>query len=128
MKKAVLSTGAPKAIGPYSQAVESAGFLYISGQLPINAETGVMPDTITAQAEQSLGNIAAILAEAAYGRGNIVKTTIFLKNLSDFEEVNRIYANFFAGCTFPARSTVEVAALPRGALVEIEAVAYREPS
>jgi 2-iminobutanoate/2-iminopropanoate deaminase len=128
MKKTISSTGAPKAIGPYSQAVKSAGFLFISGQIPINAETGIMPNTIAAQTEQSLGNIAAILAEAAYCRDDLVKATIFFKNLSDFDEVNKIYAAFFADCSFPARSTIEVAALPRNALIEIEVLAYREPS
>jgi 2-iminobutanoate/2-iminopropanoate deaminase len=125
MKKAVSTTKAPKAIGPYSQAIEVSGFLYISGQLPVEAETGNMPDSIDEQAERSLKNIDQILKEAGYARNDVVKTTIFLKNLKDFETVNKIYAAFFEGSVFPARSTIEIARLPKDALIEIEAVAWK---
>ena len=125
MKRAITAPRAPKAIGPYSQAIEAGGFLYISGQLPVDGETGTMPDTVAAQAETSLRNLGHILEAAGYGRGDLVKTTIFLKNLGDFDVVNGVYARFFEGCTVPARSTVEAARLPRDALVEIEAVAHR---
>jgi 2-iminobutanoate/2-iminopropanoate deaminase len=125
MKKVILTPRAPKAIGPYSQAIEAGGFVYISGQLPADPETGEMSGDASDQARGSLKNIDAILREAGCRREDVVKTTVFLKNLGDFEGVNRVYADFFAGLEFPARSTVEVARLPRDALVEIEAVAVR---
>jgi 2-iminobutanoate/2-iminopropanoate deaminase len=125
MKKAISTPKAPKAIGPYSQAVEAGGFLYISGQLPIEAETGKMPDTIEAQAEASLQNIDCILREAGYARGDVIKTTVFLADMADFEAVNKVYAGFFQGCVFPARAAVQVARLPKDARVEIESVACK---
>ncbi|MDR2746274.1 MAG: RidA family protein [Treponema sp.] len=125
MKKTVSTPKAPKAIGPYSQAIEAAGFVYISGQLPVDPETAEISGDAPAQAQRSLKNIDAILREAGCGRGDVIKTTIFLKNMGDFEGVNRVYAEFFEGFPFPARSTVEVRRLPRDALVEIEAVAVR---
>jgi 2-iminobutanoate/2-iminopropanoate deaminase len=125
MKKAILTPQAPKAIGPYSQAIEAGGFVYVSGQLPADPETGEIRGGAPEQAQASLKNIDAILREAGCRREDVVKTTVFLKNLGDFEGVNRVYADFFAGLVFPARSTVEVARLPRDALVEIEAVAVR---
>jgi 2-iminobutanoate/2-iminopropanoate deaminase len=125
MKKAISSSKAPKAIGPYSQAVEAGGFVYISGQLPADPETAEISGDAPAQARRSLQNIDAILGVAGCTRDDVIKTTIFLKNLGDFEGVNNVYADFFAGSAFPARSTVEVARLPRDALVEIEAVAVR---
>lgn len=116
------SANAPAAIGPYSQAVSSNGFLYISGQLPIDAETGAMPKDITAQTRKSLENIAAILKAAGCGMDRVVKTTVFMKDLGDFSKMNEVYAQFFSGI-YPARAAFQVAALPKDALVEIEAVA-----
>ncbi|MDR3122557.1 MAG: RidA family protein [Treponema sp.] len=125
MKKTIATTKAPAAIGPYSQAIEAGGLLYISGQLPIDAATGTMPVDIGEQAQVSLRNIEYILQEAGLDRNDVVKTTIFLKNLADFDRVNRIYGDFFAGSAFPARSTMEVARLPRDASIEIEAIAVK---
>lgn len=115
---------APAAVGPYSQAVLTGGLLLTSGQLGLNPETGILPEGVEAQAAQALQNIGAILAEAGYERTDVVKTTIFIRNMGDFAAVNRIYAGFF-GDHKPARSCVEVSALPKGGLVEIEATAAR---
>ena len=115
---------APAAVGPYSQAVLTGGLLLTSGQLGLNPETGSLPEGVEAQAAQALQNIGAILAEAGYERTDVVKTTIFIRNMGDFAAVNRIYAGFF-GDHKPARSCVEVSALPKGGLVEIEATAAK---
>jgi 2-iminobutanoate/2-iminopropanoate deaminase len=124
MKQEISTTKAPAAIGPYSQAIKAGTFLYISGQLPIRE--GKLAEGIEAQTEASLANIDGILEEAGCCRKDVVKTTIFLKNLKDFETVNAVYGRFFDGGVFPARSTVEIARLPRDALIEIEAVACKE--
>ena len=115
---------APAAVGPYSQAVLTGGLLLTSGQLGLNPETGILPEGVEAQAAQALQNIGAILAESGYERTDVVKTTIFIRNMGDFAAVNRIYAGFF-GDHKPARSCVEVSALPKGGLVEIEATAAK---
>lgn len=115
---------APAAIGPYSQAVLAGGFLYTSGQLGLDPETGVLPETIEDQTAQSLRNIQAILEEAGFRKTDVVKTVVYLKDLSDFAVVNGIYAGFFGGHK-PARSCVEVSRLPKGGLIEIEVVAHR---
>lgn len=115
---------APATIGPYSQAVLTGGLLLTSGQLGLDPETGTLPEGVEAQAAQALENIGAILAEAGYERTDVVKTTIFIRNMDDFAAVNRIYAGFF-GDHKPARSCVEVSALPKGGLVEIEAIAAK---
>ena len=115
---------APAAIGPYSQAVLTGGLLLTSGQLGLDPETGALQEGVEAQAAQALENIGAILAEAGYERTDVVKTTIFIRNMGDFAAVNRIYAGFF-GDHKPARSCVEVSALPKGGLVEIEATAAK---
>lgn len=115
---------APAAIGPYSQAVLTGGLLLTSGQLGLDPETGTLPEGVEAQAAQALENIGAILTEAGYERTDVVKTTIFIRNMGDFAAVNRIYAGFF-GDHKPARSCVEVSALPKGGLVEIEATAAK---
>lgn len=121
MKK-VYTQEAPAAIGPYSQAVISGGFVYLSGQIPINPETGTLAgDSIEAQAEQVCKNIEAVLKVAGSESSKVVKTTCFLRYLSDFEAFNAVYERHFIGK--PARSCVEVSALPKNALVEIEAVA-----
>ena len=124
MKKAIQTSKAPAAIGPYSQAIAAGNFLYISGQLPIDPANGEMPDGIEARAKQSLENLQAILAEAGLSMANVVKTTVFLTDMGDFAAVNSVYATFFQE-TPPARSAVQVAALPKGATIEIEAIAYK---
>ncbi|MDR2101647.1 MAG: RidA family protein [Treponema sp.] len=127
MKKIIATSKAPGAIGPYSQGIMAGNILIISGQLPIDPESGKMADSVEEQAKRSLQNIEGILQEAGLSRNDVIKTTIFLKDLGDFEGVNKIYGDFFAGCSFPARSTVEVARLPRDAAIEIEAMAYKGP-
>jgi 2-iminobutanoate/2-iminopropanoate deaminase len=120
----VISSGAaPAAIGPYSQAVRAGGFVFVSGQIPLNPATGEMvAGGAAAQAERALRSLQAVLEAAGSGLERVVKTTIFLTDLADFAAVNAVYARFFPAEP-PARATVQVAALPRGAAVEIEAVA-----
>lgn len=124
MKKIIASPSAPKAVGPYSQAVETGGTLYVSGQLPVDGASGKMAEGIEAQTRQSLANLGHILAEAGYGFGDVVKTTVLLQHISDFAAMNAVYAEFFTA-DMPARSCFEVAALPMGALIEIDAVAAK---
>ncbi len=124
MKKIIASPLAPKAVGPYSQAVEAGGALYVSGQLPIDGASGKKAEGIEAQTRQSLTNLGHILAEAGYGFNNVVKTTVLLQHISDFAAMNAVYAEFFTS-QMPARICFEVAALPMGALVEIDAVAAK---
>ena len=114
---------APGAIGPYSQAYETNGLVITSGQLPVNPADGAMPEGIAAQAEWSCKNVGAILEAAGSGFDKVVKTTVFIQHMDDFAVMNEVYAQFFQGEVLPARSAVEVAKLPKGALVEIEAVA-----
>ena len=122
-KKVIATQNAPAAIGPYSQAIQVNGFVYVSGQLPIDPATGAFAgEGIKDQTRQSLKNIQSILKEAGLEMSNIVKTTVLLKNMGDFADMNGVYAEFFTG-DFPARAAFEVAALPKDALVEIEAVA-----
>ena len=116
---------APAAIGPYSQAVLSGNMLFTSGQLGLEPDSGVLPQGIQAQAAQSLKNLQAILEEAGFRKTDVVKTVIYLKNMSDFAAVNEIYAAFF-GDHRPARSCIEVSRLPKDGLIEIEAVAQKE--
>jgi 2-iminobutanoate/2-iminopropanoate deaminase len=125
MKKTISTSKAPAAIGPYSQGIRAGNILVISGQLPIDPESGKMPESVEEQAETSLRNIDAILGEAGFSRQDVIKTTIFLKSLGDFEKVNKVYKDFFEGCSFPARSTLEVSRLPRDAAIEIEAMACK---
>lgn len=123
--KAINSIKAPSAIGPYSQAVDKDGFIFVSGQLPIDETTGVFAgEDIASQAKQSLENIKYILEEAGLEMKDISKTTILLKNIEDFAVVNEIYGQYFTA-PFPARATYEVARLPKDALIEIEAIAKR---
>ena len=123
--KAINSTKAPSAIGPYSQAVDKDGFIFVSGQLPIDETTGAFAgEDIASQAKQSLQNIKYILEEAGLEMKDISKTTILLKNIEDFAVVNEIYGQFFKA-PYPARATYEVARLPKDALIEIEAIAKR---
>lgn len=122
MKKVIVTDKAPAAIGPYSQAIAANGMVYTSGQLPVDPATGTMPDGVEEQTEQAMKNVLAILEEAGLGARNIVKTTVFIKNMQDFSKINAVYEKFFKE-GYPARSCVEVARLPKDALVEIEAVA-----
>ena len=123
--KTINSTKAPSAIGPYSQAVDKDGFIFVSGQLPIDETTGSFAgEDIASQARQSLQNIKYILEEAGLEMKDISKTTILLKNIEDFAVVNEIYGQFFSA-PYPARATYEVARLPKDALIEIEAIAKR---
>jgi 2-iminobutanoate/2-iminopropanoate deaminase len=125
-KTAIATTAAPAAIGPYSQAIRSGDTLYASGQIPLDPATGAfVPGGITEQTTQVLENIKAILAEAGLDLAHVVKTTVFLKDMKDFAAMNEVYAKYLAppGVIPPARSTVQVAALPREALVEIEVIA-----
>lgn len=123
--KAINSIKAPSAIGPYSQAVDKDGFIFVSGQLPIDETTGAFAgEDIASQAKQSLQNIKYILEEAGLEMKDISKTTILLKNIEDFAVVNEIYGQFFTA-PYPARATYEVARLPKDALIEIEAIAKR---
>ena len=125
MKKIIATTNAPAAIGPYSQAVEINGLIFLSGQLPVDPATGEFPaGGIKEQTEQSFKNIKAILTEAGLTTDNIVKTTVLLANIADFASMNEVYAAQF-GATFPARSAFAVKDLPKGALVEIEVIAAR---
>lgn len=123
MKTIVSTPNAPGAIGPYSQAVSGTGKLvFVSGQLPVNPENGTMPEGISAQTEQSLKNVESVLKAADSGLNDVVKTTVFLSDMSHFAEMNAVYSRFFA-TDCPARSAVQVARLPKDALVEIEAIA-----
>ena len=123
--KQITAAGAPAAIGPYSQAIEVNGFVYASGQLPIDPATGSFPEGgVQAQTRQSLKNVQAILEEAGLSLSNVVKTTVYLADMGDFAAMNEIYAEFFSQ-PYPARSAVAVKALPKGALVEVEVIAAR---
>jgi len=123
MRDAIATTQAPAAIGPYSQAIKANGFIFASGQIPLDPATGnVIPGSILEQTERVLTNVTEILKAAGSGLDRVVKTTVFLKNMTDFASMNEVYARFFTN-TPPARSTVEVARLPKDVLVEIEVVA-----
>ena len=122
--KTIATNNAPAAIGPYSQAIEANGFVYCSGQLPINPATGEMPEGIKEQTRQSLLNAKAILNEAGLDLKNVVKTTVLLSDIQNFVPMNEVYAELFAA-PFPARSAFAVRDLPKGALVEIEVIAAR---
>ncbi len=122
MKKVINSSNAPKAIGPYSQAIEINNMLFISGQLPINPQTGTMPEGIEAQTEQALKNIKAILEEAGYSLADVVKTTCLLSDINNFAAMNEVYAKYFSSEP-PARAAFAVKDLPKAALVEIETIA-----
>lgn len=125
MKQIISTAKAPAAIGPYSQAVEANGLVITSGQLPIDPATGKFPEGIQAQTKQSLTNVKAILAEAGTDMDHVLKTTVFLKDMNDFAAMNEVYATFFTEGCFPSRSAVEVARLPKDALVEIEVIAAK---
>ena len=123
MKQIIATDHAPKAIGPYSQAVSAGGFVFTSGQIPLDPQTAeFVSGGIAEQTEQVLRNLSAVLAAAGTGLERVVKTTVFLADMNDFAAMNEVYGRFFA-MEPPARSTVEAAALPRNARVEIEAIA-----
>lgn len=124
MKQAISTDKAPAAIGPYSQAIEVNGMVYTSGVIPVVPATGEIPEGIEAQAEQAIGNLAALLEASGTSTANAVKTTVFIKDMNDFAKVNEIYAKYFTG-VYPARSCVEVARLPKDVLIEIEAIAIK---
>ena len=123
MKKIIINTDkAPAAIGPYSQGVEVGSLLFTSGQVPIDSETGLIPQGIDKQTEKSLLNIKSIIEAAGAGMNDIIKTTVFITDMNNFSAMNEVYKSFFEEGTCPARSCVEVSRLPKDALVEIEAV------
>ena len=123
--KAINTEKAPKAIGPYSQAVEANGFVFCSGQLPVDPTTGeFVPGGVKEQTHQSLTNARNVLQAAGLDLNNVVKTTVFLSDMANFAEMNEVYAEFFSQ-PFPARSAVAVKALPKGALVEVECIAAK---
>lgn len=124
MKKVISTTNAPAAIGPYSQAIEVNGMIYTSGQIPVNPADGTIPEGIEAQAKQVMENVKKLLESAGTSMANVVKTTVFIKDMNDFTKINEIYAQYFEEAC-PARSCVEVARLPKDVLMEMEAVAVK---
>ncbi|WP_438349405.1 RidA family protein [Paenibacillus sp. FA6] len=120
-KEIIQTNDAPQAIGPYSQAVKVGGLLFTSGQLGIDPSTGLFPETVEGQTKQSLNNVKAIVEAAGGSMNQVVKSTVFLKDMNDFQVVNEIYSGYFAE-PYPARSAVQVARLPKDALVEIEVI------
>jgi 2-iminobutanoate/2-iminopropanoate deaminase len=126
MKKRIITTDqAPAAVGPYSQAVAAGPFVFISGQIPLNQQGEMVQGDIVVQTVQVIDNLKAVLQAAGLSLKDVVKTTVFLADMADFAEMNRVYAEFFPEKP-PARSTFQVAALPRNASVEIEAVAFKK--
>ncbi|ACS87330.1 2-iminobutanoate/2-iminopropanoate deaminase [Musicola paradisiaca] len=127
MSRIISTEQAPAAIGPYVQGVDLGSLVFTSGQIPVDPKTGLVSDDVTAQARQSLENVKAIVEAAGLNVGNIIKTTVFVKDLNDFATVNAAYEAFFKehNATFPARSCVEVARLPKDVKLEIEAIAVR---
>jgi len=123
--KMIHTNNAPKAVGPYSQAVMAGNTLYVSGQLPLNPETMTMPTTVAEQTKQSLSNILAIVKESGLKIDNIVKCGVFLQDMGTFKEMNEVYAAFFRDHK-PARFAIEVAKLPLGALIEIDAIVVKD--
>lgn len=125
VKSIISTTKAAPAVGPFSQGVKFGSFVFVSGQLPIDPSTGNFPDGVEAQTGQSLANLQAVLEAGGCSLKSVVKTTVFLKDMNDFAAMNAIYAQHFTDA-LPARSTIEVARLPRDAMVEIEAIAVAE--
>ena len=122
MKNVIATDKAPAAIGPYSQAIEVNGMVYTSGIIPVNPATGEMPEGSVAQAEQAFTNMKNLLAAAGTDMSNVVKTTVFIKEMNDFASINEVYAKYFSE-PYPSRSCVEVARLPKDVMLEIEAIA-----
>lgn len=125
MKKIISTTNAPAAIGPYSQANFANGILYISGQIPVNPETGKLVEGIEKETHQVMKNLEAILTEAGMTFKNVVKVTIFLKNMDDFAVMNDIYASYLDADSYPARETVQVSCLPKNVDIEISMIAHQ---
>lgn len=124
MKKIISTDKAPAAIGPYSQAIEVNGMIFTSGVIPVNPTTGEIPEGIEAQSDQAIGNLAALLKESGVSTDDVVKTTVFIKNMDDFGKINEIYSKYFTkDC--PTRSCVEVARLPKDVLIEIDSIAVK---
>jgi len=126
LKTKVETAKAPAAIGPYSQGISTGNLVFVSGQLPIDPATNIMPDNVTEQTLQSLQNLKNILEAAGSSIDKVCKTTVFLQNMSDFTAMNQVYETVFGEGVYPARSAVAVAQLPKDALVEIEAIAYKQ--
>lgn len=124
MKKVIATLNAPGAIGPYSQAIDTGAFVFASGQIPINPADGKIPGGIKAQTQQAIANVTAILNEAGLTLDNVVKTTVYLADMGDFQAMNEVYGQSFTA-PYPARSAVAVRELPKQALVEIEVLAAR---
>ena len=124
MKQVLATEQAPAAIGPYSQGIAAGETVYVSGQLPLDPATGAFPEGIAAQTAQSLKNVQAILAQQGMTLANVVKTTVFLADINDFAEMNKVYGEFFTQ-PYPARSAVQVAKLPKDAPLEIECIAVK---
>ena len=125
MKTVISTEKAPAAIGPYSQGIQAGSLIITSGQLPIDPATGAFPATIEEQTRQSLENCKAVLAAAGAAMENVIKTTVFLSDMNNFGAMNEVYATFFTEGSYPARSAVEVARLPKDALVELEVIAVK---
>ena len=126
MNQSIHTPNAPAAIGPYSQAVQAGNTLFVSGQLPIDPATGAFAGSdIASQTRQSLTNVKAILTEAGTDMDHVLKTTVFLSDMNNFAAMNEVYATFFTEGSYPSRSAVEVARLPKDALVEIEVIAAK---
>lgn len=124
MKTMIRTDKAPAAIGPYSQAIEVNGMVYTSGVIPVNPQTGEIPEGSKEQAKQALANLSNLLQAAGTDMGRVVKTTVFIKEMDDFGTINEVYQTFFDG-DYPARSCVEVARLPKDVMLEIEAIAVK---
>ncbi|MBQ1801714.1 RidA family protein [Lachnobacterium bovis] len=124
MKKVIKTDKAPAAIGPYSQAIEVNGVVYTSGIIPVVPSTGEIPEGSVAQAKQAFENLSNLLDAAGCTMNDVVKTTVFIKEMNDFAKINEVYATFFEG-DFPSRSCVEVARLPKDVMLEIEAIAIK---
>lgn len=123
-KKPVHTNFAPAALGPYSQAIDLGEVVFTSGQIPVDPATGIIPEGVSAQAEQSLKNVKAILEAAGTSMDKVIKTTVFISDMNTFADINAVYATFFAE-PYPARSCVEVARLPKDVMLEIEAIALK---
>ena len=124
MKQVVKTDRAPGAIGPYSQGIQTGNMYFFSGQLPLDPQTGVMPETIQEQTKQSLENIKGLLESQELSLADVVKTTVYLDNINDFAAMNEVYAEYFSE-PYPARSAIEVGKLPKDALIEIEVIAVK---
>lgn len=123
-KNVIESANAPKAIGPYSAALNLGNMLFLSGQLPVNPQTNTMPEDITEQAKQSLSNLKSLVEEAGFSLADVVKTTVFLTDMADFAKVNEVYSTFFAQ-PYPTRSCIAVKSLPKDAKIEVECICVK---